>query len=60
MGEYMYSKSDTLDMFDGWVGYHKSLNIVTVHGWVSICTHPINSPTTHPTTTHTITHQPTP
>ena len=34
MGEYMYSDSDTLDMFDGWVDVHnmKYFDIVTVLG----------------------------
>ena len=33
-------KSDTLDMFDGWVGVHKMkyYDIITVPVWVSICT----------------------
>ena len=46
-------------MFDGWMGVHKikSFNIVTVHGWVSICTHPMNPPTTPPpSTTHPMNH----
>ena len=61
--KYMYSDRVTLwiCLMGGWVVVHKVkyFNIVTVHGWVSICTHSINSPTTHPTmhpTTYTTTH----
>ena len=61
--KYMHSDRVTLwiCLMGGWVGVHKikSFNIVAVHGWVSICTHLMNPPTTHPTTTHTNTHPPT-
>ena len=60
--KYMYSDRVTLWIcsMGGWVGVHKIkyFNIVTVHGWVSICTHsmipltptppPPTSPHTHP------------
>ena len=62
--KYMCSDIVTLWIcsMDGWVGVHKVkyFNIVTVHGWVSMCTNPMNPPTTHPTTIHTTTHPHTP
>ena len=54
--KYMHSERVTLwiCLMGGWMGVYKIkyFNIVTVHGWVSICTHHMKPPTTHPTTTH--------